>query len=90
MSLVYIVTAHRHGSLESHNYCCGAFTTKQQAENAAKREMRWRGGKYDCMIHEMDMDFAYVQNNKNMENHEWVKPDYNPEIESESNYDESF
>ena len=89
VALVYVVTAHRWGNVEGHNYCCGVFTNRKDAENAAQREMFWRAGKYDCMIHEMELDTAYVQNNK-IHNHEWIKYEYSPELESEINYDESF
>lgn len=64
---VYVVTMHRWGDSESHNYVQGVFTKKFQAEKAGKAENLYRGGKYEykiseCTLNEHDSDsISYFQ-----------------------------
>ena len=54
---VYVVTAHRWGYYESHNYLVGVYSTKTKAMDASKIEEDYRGGnKYICRIFETYMD----------------------------------
>ena len=47
---VYTVNARRFGSNEAHSYLIGVYPKKHQAQNAARVEEEWRGGKYECEI----------------------------------------
>ena len=51
MSNIYVVTAHRYGSAESHNYVVGVFHSEDIAEIHAHAEVEMRSGKYDCLVH---------------------------------------
>lgn len=52
----FIVTAHRYGKNDSHNYVVGVFSSKFIAEIKAAEEELDRAGKYDCKITEVQMD----------------------------------
>ena len=78
---VYVLTAYRWGSIENHSYVCGVFESKEDAQLAANREMLWRGGKYDCMIAEMEMNYPYVAQNNKAHEREWVSYEYSEELE---------
>lgn len=53
---VYVVTMHRWGDDETHNYVQGVFTDKDQADKCGEAEKAWRGGKYEPKITEMILD----------------------------------
>jgi hypothetical protein len=78
--LVYVVTAHRWGSLESHSYVCGVFDDKEAAELTAKKEMYWRAGKYDCMITTMKFNNTNTLDN-DLVSTEWIKFSYADDVE---------
>lgn len=50
---VYVVTMHRWGDEESHNYVQGVFTKKAQAQKCGDAERSYRGCKYEPKITEM-------------------------------------
>lgn len=52
---IYIVTAYRWGHRDNHSYVVGAFSTKEQADQAADTHVGWRGGKYGCEVVECDV-----------------------------------
>jgi len=47
---MHVVTMHRWGDEETHNYVVGAFKERIQAIRAAKDEWEQRGGKYEAKI----------------------------------------
>lgn len=47
---VYVVTAHRWGENETHNYVVGVTADPDEAEEWAYKEHCDRGGKYECSI----------------------------------------
>jgi hypothetical protein len=72
---VFIVTAYRWGDRENHSYVVGAFSTKDEAILWAKKEEEWRGGKYDCEVIVMQLNYPLKY-----KNYEVV---YNKEIQNE-------
>jgi hypothetical protein len=55
-TLVFVVKMNRWGDPEMHSYVLGAFTSKLQAEYAAKEEGEYRGGKYEGEVIELELD----------------------------------
>lgn len=55
-TVVYVVTMHRWGDEESHNYVQGVFTEKAQAQKCGEAERAYRGCKYEPKITEMILD----------------------------------
>jgi hypothetical protein len=55
---VYVVTAYRYGDHEKHSYVVGAYTTIKKAMFAKEGEERYRGGKYECEIVDMKLNFV--------------------------------
>jgi hypothetical protein len=53
---VYVVTMHRWGDKESHNYVQGVFTKKAQAQKCCDAERSYRGCKYEPKITEVILD----------------------------------
>lgn len=49
---VFVVTAHRWGSQETHNYIVGIYSTLAKAQQNSKATIDERAGKYDCVIWE--------------------------------------
>lgn len=49
----YIVTAHRYGFENGHNYIVGSRPKLEAAEKLAKDTVEHRSGKYDCLVTEM-------------------------------------
>lgn len=47
---LYTVRACRWGDSETHSYIVGVYTKKHKAQEAAKTEAEYRGGKYECEI----------------------------------------
>lgn len=54
--MVYITTMYRFGSTERHSYIVGAYSSKEQAQFAGECEKSWRGGKYDYLIKETELN----------------------------------
>lgn len=52
----YVVTAHRWGDSETHNYIVGVFSTLSKAETAAASCEYERGIKYECRISRVMLD----------------------------------
>lgn len=50
----FLVTALRWGWDDTHHYVVGLFTARELAERAAELEEAWRGGKYQCVITELE------------------------------------
>lgn len=53
---VYVVTMHRWGDDESHNYVLGAFTCKEAAAISGDIERTYRGCKYEPKVTECLLD----------------------------------
>lgn len=55
--IVYVVTMHRWGESETHNYCIGVFTSHEKAVLIGNAEEVWRGRpKYEHRITELVLD----------------------------------
>ena len=52
---VYVVTAHRWGEDETHNYIVGVWDTASEAIHFAERHEEYRGGKYGCRVSAVEM-----------------------------------
>ena len=53
---VYVVEALRFGDRERHSYVVGVYSNKEYAEAAVESETDWRGGKYECVITEVELN----------------------------------
>tara|TARA_R110000787_G_scaffold160865_1_gene274368 strand:+ start:110 stop:304 length:195 start_codon:yes stop_codon:yes gene_type:complete len=53
---MYIVEALRFGDREKHSYVVGVYSSMELAESSAEFEMDWRGGKYECVITEHELN----------------------------------
>ena len=62
---VYVVTMHRGGDAEAHNYLIGVFGNEQRARSAAKIEQDWRGGKYEPRIERITLNEMHAGAEKN-------------------------
>lgn len=62
--MYYLVTMYRWGDPEEHNYCIGCFTKKFLAEEIGKWERKFRGGKYDPFVTEVDVVPEYLKLNE--------------------------
>ncbi len=61
---LYIVTMYRWGSRENHSYVIGVFSSEQKAGDAGDAEHKYRGGKYDPEIIEVEIDVNYYGDNR--------------------------
>ena len=53
---MYVVEALRWGDREKHSYVVGVYSNKELAEAAAELETDWRGGKYECVVDEYELN----------------------------------
>lgn len=53
---IFVVTAYRWGSKESHSYVVGIFDTLEPAIARAIYEEEWRGGKYECEVISIELN----------------------------------
>lgn len=53
---MFITEMLRFGNPEAHHYIVGIYTTKIQATFAGECEKSWRGGKYDYIVSEFEVD----------------------------------
>ena len=53
---VYVVVMRRFGDSELHSYAQGVFTKKHQAKKAGIAEEYFRGGKYEAVLYEFELD----------------------------------
>jgi len=69
----YTVLANRWGDPEKHTYVVGVFDDVVRAYRAAIAEEYWRGGKYECVVHESELNahYDYWQDGENIE--EWCE-----------------
>ena len=58
---VYVTTMLRWGDLESHHYLVGVYSTPVQAKFAGEVERSWRGGKYEFVVEESEVDAPVTQ-----------------------------
>ncbi len=54
--IIYIVDMLRFGNVEGHHYVLGAYSTRDGAKFAAESEERYRAGKYQYSIIELNVD----------------------------------
>lgn len=59
VSNVYVTLAHRFGDYELHSYIVGVSTTKDLAVRLAEEEADFRGGKYGCVVREVQVDLPF-------------------------------
>lgn len=52
---IYIVEALRWGKRENHSYTVGVYSKKAAAIKHADKHTEYRGGKYACVVWEMDL-----------------------------------
>lgn len=52
----YIVEALRWGDREDHSYVLGLYSDLERAKRAAEEHTEYRGGKYQCLVHQCGMD----------------------------------
>lgn len=53
---LFVVQAFRWGDVEKHSYVAGVFSTFELAESAAKKEQDERGGKYECIVYQYELN----------------------------------
>ena len=53
---IFTVIANRWGDNENHSYFVGAYDDVVRAYRAAIAEEYWRGGKYECVVHESKLN----------------------------------
>jgi len=53
---LYVVEALRWGDREKHSYIVGVFSNMELALAAAEYEAGYRGGKYECVVVECNLD----------------------------------
>lgn len=73
---LYVTEALRWGDRESHSYVVGVYSTREQAKLAGDAERSWRGGKYECVVTEFELDFLNTE-----------KLDYHKECDKPINQD---
>ena len=54
--IYYIVEALRWGERENHSYILGLYSDLERAKQAADEHTEYRGGKYQCVVHQCSMD----------------------------------
>ena len=55
---LYTTQMLRWGDTESHHYIVGVFSDKEKAIYVGEVEAAWRGGKYEYMIEEVELDVS--------------------------------
>ena len=79
---VYVVTMHRWGDAEAHNYLIGVFGNEQRARSAADLEKDWRGGKYEPRIERIELNAMHAGTEKNSPSNIVLNlPDQRPHID---------
>lgn len=53
---MFVTRMLRYGDIEMHSYIVGVYTTRVQAVFAGEAEASWRGGKYEPIIEEFEVD----------------------------------
>ena len=48
---IYYVQAYRWGKVDNHSYVVGIFSDSSLAQEIAKKEEEFRGGKYQCVVY---------------------------------------
>ncbi len=48
---IYYVQAYRGGRMNDHSYVVGIFSDSSLAQEIAKKEEEFRGGKYQCVVY---------------------------------------
>ena len=61
---IYVVIAYRFNDDNMHTYFVGCNTKKHAAQEIAKKENEYRGGKYHCRIYETDMNWTWNENSE--------------------------
>jgi len=54
--IVYVVEALRWGDRENHSYVVGVYSDFSLAKSAADAHSEYRGGKYECQVHQSEID----------------------------------
>jgi len=62
---IFTVIAYRFGELDRTSYFVGVYDDIARAYRAAIAEEYWRGGKYECVVHESEL------NESDIEKEEW-------------------
>lgn len=70
---IFTVIAYRFGELDRTSYFVGVYDDLVRAYRAAIAEEYWRGGKYECVVHESEI------NECDLEKEEWCAEQYLPD-----------
>jgi hypothetical protein len=79
MMKIFTVIANRWGDDESHSYFVGAYDDVVRAYRAAIAEEYWRGGKYECVVHESELNAENVCKVDGESKEEWCEKQCLPE-----------
>ena len=58
---VFVTRMLRYGDIEGHSYIVGVYTGKEHAKLAGSCEESWRGGKYEYVVEECELDYTVPQ-----------------------------
>ena len=83
----YTVLANRWGDDEMHSYFVGVYDDVVRAYRAAIAEECWRGGKYECVVHESELNAENVCGIDGESIEEWCEKQYFPEGHYALHYD---
>ena len=75
----YTVLANRWGDAEKHTYFVGVYDDVVRAYRAAISEECWRGGKYECVVHESELNAENFCDFHGESIEEWCEKQYFPE-----------
>ena len=76
---IFTVIANRWGDDEMHSYFVGAYNDVVRAYRAAIAEECWRGGKYQCVVHESELNAENLCEIDGESLEEWCEKQYFPE-----------
>ena len=79
MVKIFTVIANRWGDDEMHSYFVGAYDDVVRAYRAAISEECWRGGKYQCVVHESELNAENLCEIDGESLEEWCEKQYYPE-----------
>ena len=73
MVKIFTVIANRWGDDEKHSYFVGAYDDVVRAYRAAIAEEYWRAGKYECVVHESELNAENVCEIDGESKEEWCE-----------------
>jgi len=76
---IFTVIANRWGDAEKHTYFVGVYDDVVRAYRAAISEEYYRGGKYECVVHESELNAKNFSDIHGESIEEWCEKRYFPE-----------